>query len=545
MEQIAPLAKILAEANGIDWRTLRGSGEGGLIVEGDVLGHLARIMSGDEEPPPTPVDAPPPDWTGEDLSASLGLGLTAPGLPTADQLRGAGVDSDITAFVAQAQSAPAPAVAPALADDALDFELDDDQAILAPPAPTPVAASAWSAPAPAEPTLPPVPAFTVPEPVRPEPVPVIPTPAAAPAPASSGMSLGLGSLLSSLYKPAAPTPQQISHPQISQPQISQPQTSQPEAAPTQFFQPQPQPVQPAPAPVLPELPAFPTPAAQAPVAQIPVVTEPTPVFQLPETPAAPPAPAPLPSLDFPLPVMETPAPVEVTPALDVAEVEPEVEVAFPTEAAGAVMEEAQPAAVFEAAPEVAEPQPEVPVFEVPVFEVEVEVPEMEVEETVEAVAELPAPAQSQSFGVYLRRDVNARPITDLSRQLASALGREVPLALLVARAASRHAESLGLGTVALHDAETAHPRPVVAGALRDALDALNHPQDLTPDLLVTDAGHLDLDDLHFGHTVTLSLGRVAGDRAALTLCGDLDPTHAARFLADVARELEEPIILVV
>ena len=105
MERIAPLAKILAEANGIDWQHLHGSGEGGLVVEQDILNYLTRIMSGEEEPPATPVDAPPPEWTGTELPP--GGGLLAPGMPSMDMLSSAGVDSDLAALVGQPRPVPA------------------------------------------------------------------------------------------------------------------------------------------------------------------------------------------------------------------------------------------------------------------------------------------------------------------------------------------------------------------------------------------------------------------------------------------------------
>ncbi len=55
---IAPLAQRLAEENNVDWRTLRGSGDGGSVVEGDVLTYLARVMSGEEAIYPTSEPAP-------------------------------------------------------------------------------------------------------------------------------------------------------------------------------------------------------------------------------------------------------------------------------------------------------------------------------------------------------------------------------------------------------------------------------------------------------------------------------------------------------
>ncbi|MFC6665987.1 hypothetical protein ACFP9V_11980 [Deinococcus radiopugnans] len=61
---------------------------------------------------------------------------------------------------------------------------------------------------------------------------------------------------------------------------------------------------------------------------------------------------------------------------------------------------------------------------------------------------------------------------------------------------------------------------------------------------MTDAGALGADDLHYPHTLTLSLGRVQDGRAALSLNGDVDPRQAAQFLSRVAAALEKPIALV-
>lgn len=55
---IAPTAQRLAEENNVDWRLLTGSGEGGSVVERDVLGYLARVMSGEEATNPTPEPLP-------------------------------------------------------------------------------------------------------------------------------------------------------------------------------------------------------------------------------------------------------------------------------------------------------------------------------------------------------------------------------------------------------------------------------------------------------------------------------------------------------
>lgn len=498
MERIAPLAKILAEANGIEWRNLHGSGEGGLIVEGDILGYLSRIMSGEEEPPATPVDAPPPDWTGTDLLP--GAGLLAPGMPSMDMLSSAGVDSDLAALVGQPQ--PAAPVASTLEEEALEFELEDEQAAALPSlqpgrpfaAPT-FTAPSFPVPEVAAPLAAPTPDFVAPTPLlgregqsaplgrtaglaatyQPEPVAAAVQDAPPPpaAPAAGGVMAGLGSLLSRLYQQPA---------------------AQPAPVP---------PVQPAPAPALPETPA--------------------PIPQLPE--------------------VEAPAAVPVIKALVIEA--PEVEATAP--------EVPEPG-------EMAAPLPEVPATPAMVEQREVQVaeqmtaPEVDLSGPAAAAPAAPVvqPAQEDSrpreamwLGTYLRRDANMTPAADLRRQLTAALGQDVPLALLVARAAQRHADSLGLGAVALHDLDAGRARTVQPGSLRDALSALSSDHMGTPDLLVIDAGALDLDDLHLGHTVTLSVGRVQDGRAALTLNGDVDAAQAARFLAGVAATLEEPIILVI
>lgn len=58
---ITPLARRLAEENGIDWRSLEGSGPDGTIVERDILAFLAKVMAGEVELPPQPEDAQPPE----------------------------------------------------------------------------------------------------------------------------------------------------------------------------------------------------------------------------------------------------------------------------------------------------------------------------------------------------------------------------------------------------------------------------------------------------------------------------------------------------
>ncbi|MFC3832741.1 MULTISPECIES: E3 binding domain-containing protein [Deinococcus] len=557
MERIAPLAKILAEANGIDWQHLRGTGDGGMIVEQDILNYLSRIMTGEEEPPSTPVDVPPPDWNG-DMNAMPDLSGVS-----ADQLTRAGVESDLTSLMGQpAVSSPqVPATPAAALDDDLEFELDDAEPE---PTPAPVAAAPaapapslggweWSAPSPASgsPLVPapvadvvadPVPTFSLPMPAAQEvsgvaaPEVGTPAPAAEPFPFGAGTveapasmpvaepvaepaavpAAGLGSLLSRLYQQPAPTPEPVT----------------PAPAPADVTPAAPAPWQPAPAmdldapdqdsgPALDTGTNWPAPAAPEPVAQpawapawtadvTPVAAAPLPEPQAAEPEAADPMPA-----HVAEPVATAPAIAEPT--------EPESTEPEPVSA------EAKPAT----------PEPTAPVVE--------DAPASEPDPEPVAAAPVPVAAAPQAgqdavwFGTYLRRDTDMAALTDLHGQLVAALGQHLPLALLVARAAQRHAGHLGLHSVALQGASGA--RSVDGETLRAAADASTHEYQGTPDLLVVDAGAHGLDDLHYPHTTTLSVGRLQDGRAALTLNGTVDAGRGAEFLAAVATTLGQPVLL--
>lgn len=541
MERIAPLAKILAEANGIEWQQLKGTGAGGMIVEQDILDYLSRVMSGEAEPPSTPVDAPPPDWNGEDLPGG--------GMFDANMLSKAGVESDIADFVQQSRSAPTPTrTEPSLGQD--DFELDDaEEAVPAAPAP---AAPQGHSPF----DIPPVSPVVAAAPVTVEkPAPVAPVapvtfpaarvepqeqqPAAAPAPAATG----LGNLLSRLYhkepeRPAAPAPQPV-QPQPAQPQFeipapvtpapTAPQASNAQAYASPFNIP---PVQlhDTPAPAV-ETPAVPAPQ---PVLDIEPARDDDSDSMLMTEPAAAPVPA----------FMAQPAQAEPEQPADVVEVEPVVP-EEPVVAEPVAVEEEQ-AATPQAAEEAPGETAVLPTEEIQTTETED--PEQVGDAPTPAV--VPAPAATERgavwFGTYLRRDAQVAQLHDLRQQLSEALERDVPLALLVARAAQRHAAALGLDSVALRDTARGLTRQVGSQqGLRDALQATDVDFDGTPSLLVVDAGALDMDDLHYPETLTLSVGRVQDGRAALSLQGDVDPEKAARFLASVAQTLEKPVILLV
>ena len=456
METIAPLAKVLAEANGIEWQVIQGSGDGGMITEQDILGYLARVMSGEEDAPTTPVD---PEPSPAELAAYA----------SPEMLSRAGVDSDLTEFLkdqssqtsvgqTRVEQAPVEQTIIAVPEvEAADFELEDepaapqiDEAPLAdePPATQPPVIQPRYAeadvPMPVV-DVPPVVTPVIPSMIAPQDVPSTPLPSAplpttplpaTPPPAPSGSLLG--GLLSSLYRKK---------------DLPQPEAAQP--APTRF--------------------------------------EPTP----------PPVPA-----DVVPPISAEPAAVSVPPAPALGEViEPDV----------------APAA---AAPAVAEPMP------VP----EVAAPQVQ-------------PAAATWTGLYLRREVDMSAMQEARDQLAEVLG-ELPLTMMVARAAQRHLSLLGLNSLAIANIQGQALKAEIGHDLRSDLKALSQAQPSghsngQAELLILDAGALDLDDLHYPQAVTLSLGRVQGGKAALSLSGDLDVQEAARFLAEVAALLATPMKLLV
>lgn len=643
MERIAPLARILAEANGIDWQQLRGSGPGGMVVEQDILNYLSRVMSGEEEPPATPVDELPEGWTGDEQLPA--------GMFDAAQLSQAGVDSDIADFVTRSRAAQGavqasvqpPVQPPALAPDpAMDFELDDDEfgdlnaPLAAEPQPTlppppafsapPAAASAslintappspwvWSAPQAQSQaqarsvTPPPTPAadhaFSSPPPqeivVTPEPARVqgisqaqMPAEAAvrasapeatalqATAPADvqagGGVALGLSGLLSRLYRrdkpaPSAPAPAQATEVQIPEVRPAAPSLSgyaappapdQDEAPLAQSFGlgtetglneayavelDAPEFDLQAPATTVPEPPmnAFSNEfsATEAPVAGHPVVEEPVAEALVAEGRDAS-------DLSWPevtVPEMKVPevkVPEWEAPAAKIPEISaPDLDDLEAPQVDDYVAPEID--AELAAAPQAAA-QPEIQ--QSASRQPKVQQPGVQQPESQPAVAS-PGPGQSAGAvwsGIYLRRDAGVAAANDLRAQLSEALGQDVSLAFLVARAAQRHADILGLdlGHVALRGAD-GQDQPITGGAIREALNARTTTtvQDGDPDLLVTDAAALGADDLHYPQTLTLSLGRVQEGRAALSLNGDVDPQQAAQFLTRVAEALEKPISLV-
>ena len=126
---IAPLAKRLAEENNVDWRRLRGSGDGGRVVERDVLEYLARVMAGDEALDPTPEPVP------EGMTAWPEVDVRAAHDDDDDLLEGTStVEDDIFLFDDEAADAgpasvgavPVDLDAPVPADDDAIVDVDTD-----------------------------------------------------------------------------------------------------------------------------------------------------------------------------------------------------------------------------------------------------------------------------------------------------------------------------------------------------------------------------------------------------------------------------------
>ena len=536
MEMIAPLAKILAEANGIDWRKIHGTGEGGQIVEQDILNHLHRIMTGEEEPPPTPVDLPPADWAG-DVASMQSMDMSA--------LAAAGVESaDIAEIMATTrQDAQGVQAAHDLSSDAMDFELEldeddqDDTAITRDPeemaaqprdadyagseafafdtgglpaAPggldpvggvAPVGHAGMGLPS-VDPTLaqtaPHVPAENMGLPAdAPADVAALSNdqpgwhdaPVTPPAPPAATGGHAVGGLLSSLYGGGTPAPAQ---PEPTPPpaEPARPQFTPPEPVQPQFTQPEP---------------AQPEPVQFEPVAE-PVQFEPAAQPEV-ATPPAAPAPVTEPVLDIPTPAAE--------------------EVAAPTpEPVPAPEPTLEPAPVFT-------PVPAAPIS----------APAAQAVQTEYA----PAPVDSRHATLRLAFDAAALAAarTHLSEHFD---GRLAPLAVFVARAAARHASTLGLqgvGVYGVGDEITPVATPNLTGDFRAAVRDLQGAEGGQPaDLMVVDAGELGLDELQLpGGGVTLTLGRVRDGRATLTLTGPVNVRRGAEFLQNVAELLETPIRL--
>ncbi|WP_261664864.1 E3 binding domain-containing protein [Deinococcus sp. Marseille-Q6407] len=503
MDNISPLAKTLAESNGIDWRAIQGTGNGGQVVEQDIINYLTRVMSGEEEPPATPVDLPPPDWTGDELPAGM----------SAEILSQAGVESDIAALVNQAPVAEAPAgqslpgsqSSAALEEDEFELDLEDEDLTPVQPA-VPASQGGFGQPA----------QLASAQPV-------------ADTQSTGAAAGGLGSLLSQLYQ----SPAHQSEPVAAEPEPTPAEPAQTEPAQTESVQPSVAPAASFSAPSASSFGSFGRPSGFGqPVDQSaePQSAAVTPAKEEePTEPAYAQAEATQPTLSGAPAFTDEAAPTTEAP------VATEASVAEPAPAALAPTEESPAAEPAAPAAKQQTPAPEErPAVAAPAA-------------TAPASAAAERPEKAVWFGVYLRRDADLQAASELRDQLNVALGQDVPLSLLLARAAQQHASLLNLNAVAIQDAYSHRVRSVGAAGsgLRDALSALDRDHEGEADLLVVNAGTFELDELHYPDAVTLSLGRMVDGRAALSLNGDVDTAQAAEFLAAVAASLETPVALIV
>ncbi len=136
---ISPLAKRLAEENNVNWRGLKGSGDGGKVVERDVLEYLARVMSGEEATNPTaePVPEGMEAWPEEDMADFSTEQVTAGGSDESgsdDILLDEGFTFEDEEPLTSGETVQAQASQPSDIDEDIflfDDELDDGSSLLA------------------------------------------------------------------------------------------------------------------------------------------------------------------------------------------------------------------------------------------------------------------------------------------------------------------------------------------------------------------------------------------------------------------------------
>lgn len=528
--EIAPLAKRLAEENNVDWRRLTGSGEGGQVVERDVLEYLARVMAGEEalDPTPEPVPEGMAAWPEADVRA--GDATPASVDPTST------IEDDIFIFDDVSDEPPAAAASPSPAAPPETLWDDDSEDILdvsdhVEPS-TPFTASDWDReplqldePPPAHAAAP-----TEPTPPSAERVPW-------PSASSAGPDLDVGS---EADDERTPLPERGGIRELPELFLDDGGELEAERRPSD-----------APPPVFDDV-AFDEPdagVAQAPLRRAeprgaPSLDAPSQDAPSWDGPSLDASSLDAPSLDassLDAPSLDEPsldaAPADV-PSLDAPEAEPEPETAA-TEVEAAVAAVPAPAhtATAAVAPPVAGPAERLPSDTLPLLR----------------------------HPHVWRRQIDLSALVAAQADLAAELGREAPIAIeafLVRAAAKALAANAGPGGVALARVEAEQVRPVVieaSGGFADTVAALEHAEQDGGDgslagasLLVADLSELGVDDAVLDAEVpVVSLGRVLIDnqsgarRAYLTLSGDsAGGGDAARLLARVADLLERPVRLV-
>ncbi len=283
--KITPLARRLAEENGIDWRQIRGTGPDGTVVERDILAFLARVMAGEVNLPPAPEELAPPPSAIPDM-AQAQAALQKEGVQLGD-------------LVPPPATTPPPPAPPSAAPTMEDIEFDLDLDLEAEAEPVPPASAAFEEVPTLAPEPPIVPDFEEPEPlVAAEPLPTLqweepePPSAVAPMPEVNPELAGLPPLPTETeLEPPSPAPKLIWE---TQEVVAAPEVPAPAPSPLQAgmsFSNAPEPVAPpAPAETPPPLPVEPAmPPITSAEQNMPVESPPAP-----EPVVAPPAASPEP-----------------------------------------------------------------------------------------------------------------------------------------------------------------------------------------------------------------------------------------------------------
>ncbi|HEU4741801.1 MAG TPA: E3 binding domain-containing protein [Meiothermus sp.] len=537
--KITPLARRLAEENGIDWRTLKGSGPEGTVVERDILSFLAKVMAGEIDLPPAPEEKSAPAEAIPDISQAQAM-LAKEGVSLSDVI-------------------PASEPMPTLSE-------------LTPP----------------EPITPPEPVASVfaAEPVAAEPF--------APEPVAARPAVAEMPVMSESPRPSF---QEDKHPTLGDFEIDFDNlgldTPSLEAeAPASGFNSEPMPAMAAePAPPSLDVAQFPglTPEEKLtwPEVKVPSLdlasavaeaphSEPAPLdlgdWGEPEVAEAAPAEPPLPSWE-PTPAWETPAEPEAAPSSwdESAQLEPawseptppwqepSPEPSVPPWQANTPAWQAEPAPAV--APSFGEESPigEVHAEPTPSFAgmpeepaapevVAPPVPEMAPAAwsgfAASGADTTPTPAAPLRVQAW-QRLVQVGAAAQAAETLAQAWHREVGMLPLLYRAAEKALADLELPLRAnkgvLEGEVLKTYRATPAHTLRGTLEALEAATEAGDGLAVLALNGFD--QLIFPGAKVLSLGRSLGEQALLSVSGDLEAQTASKLLERVAYYLERPILL--
>jgi hypothetical protein len=160
-------------------------------------------------------------------------------------------------------------------------------------------------------------------------------------------------------------------------------------------------------------------------------------------------------------------------------------------------------------------------------------------------------ASSFFQGFAVRRHFDASALTKIQHELTQSLnGREVPLAVFLARAAQRNLHTLNIGDVVTLTRLGDTLEPLHASGLHHSfIEAVQSVARATPGamqgLLILDASSLGVDDLVLPVDLPVLTLNVKGEYGHLALAGDLAMGKAAEFLAHVVQALEIPVGLVI